>query len=378
MNSITKFFLFCAGVNHSILKRSPVDTGKIASIGATVLLTGIFAAIAGGYAMYLTFDNVWWAMMTGLLWGVTIFNLDRYIVSTANKAGGLWGNVAIFLPRLALALCIALVVAKPLELKIFEPEINNELVMMRMEGKQMKEAKILERYDSLINPLNENKSQLLQRLNEQAERRDILVQAAVAEADGTGGSLQKNLGPIYKTKKEAADLASNEYIELKQTIDPQLMTIEESITALQAQKETEISTILDGNAGIADRMEALSRLSSSSRAISLAVLFITLLFIIIETAPIFTKLLSAVSPYDMKMAQHHHLYQMQYDQQIQIAGSLNVNKIKTAVETDKVKTTLAIQAENELSKHIIAKELQRKKESELSWKDIVRPNQVFG
>ena len=34
------------------------------------------------------------------------------------------------------------------------------------------------------------------------------------EADGTGGSLNKNLGPIYKTKRAAADLVQVELDEL--------------------------------------------------------------------------------------------------------------------------------------------------------------------
>ena len=44
--------------------------------------------------------------------------------------------------------------------------------------------------------------------------RDLLVTEAIKEADGTGGSMRKNLGPIYKTKKAAADLVQQELDEL--------------------------------------------------------------------------------------------------------------------------------------------------------------------
>jgi hypothetical protein len=45
-------------------------------------------------------------------------------------------------------------------------------------------------------------------------------------------------------------------------------------------------------------MEALSRLTNNSQAIWLANWFIILLFIAVETAPVFVKLISPQGPYD--------------------------------------------------------------------------------
>ncbi|HAT69734.1 MAG TPA: DUF4407 domain-containing protein, partial [Flavobacteriaceae bacterium] len=39
------------------------------------------------YALYTVFDNYFAAIGFGLVWGLLIFNLDRYIVSTIKKTG---------------------------------------------------------------------------------------------------------------------------------------------------------------------------------------------------------------------------------------------------------------------------------------------------
>ena len=59
---------------------------------------------------------------------------------------------------------------------------------------------------------------------------------------------------------------------------------------------------------MAARMDALSRLSASSEAIAFASIFIMLLFIAIETAPIFVKLIAHKSPYDFLIDEKEHVF----------------------------------------------------------------------
>jgi hypothetical protein len=58
--------------------------------------------------------------------------------------------------------------------------------------------------------------------------------------------------------------------------------------------------------GPAARMEALDRITASSEAILWAHWFILFLFIAIETAPVFVKLISPKGPYDnlLRIAEH--------------------------------------------------------------------------
>src|SRR6187549_34343 len=123
MKKITNFFLICSGVDSSLLKKCPSETSKYAGMGATIFFTGVFAALAAGYALYTVFDNVAIASVFGLLWGLMIFNLDRYIVSSMRKEGNFNRELLTASPRIVLAIIISIVIAKPLELKIFEKEI---------------------------------------------------------------------------------------------------------------------------------------------------------------------------------------------------------------------------------------------------------------
>jgi len=129
MSYMTSFFHFCAGAEETILKRTPTDRNKYAGIGATIFFTGVFAAIAGGYAMHTVFDSKLVAVLFGLLWGLMIFNLDRYIVMSLKKKDSFLKEFGMATPRIFLAVLIAFVISKPLELKLFESEIAAELIL---------------------------------------------------------------------------------------------------------------------------------------------------------------------------------------------------------------------------------------------------------
>jgi FtsH-binding integral membrane protein len=62
---------------------------KFIGIGATVFFTAVMAFIASSYALFTVFDNPYIAMGFGLVWGLLIFNLDRFIVSTIRKRDNL-------------------------------------------------------------------------------------------------------------------------------------------------------------------------------------------------------------------------------------------------------------------------------------------------
>ena len=80
------FFILCSGADASILKTcSEGEQNKYAGIGATVFFTAVMAFIASSYALYTVFDTVYTSIFFGLIWGLLIFNLDRFIVSTIKK-----------------------------------------------------------------------------------------------------------------------------------------------------------------------------------------------------------------------------------------------------------------------------------------------------
>lgn len=124
------FFITCSGADTDILDNcSAGERTKYAGIGATVFFTALMAFFAASYALYTVFDSYLIATAFSFVWGgLLIFNLDRYIVSTLKKSDKKMNEIWQATPRIILAVIIAVVISKPLELKIFEKEIDQVLL----------------------------------------------------------------------------------------------------------------------------------------------------------------------------------------------------------------------------------------------------------
>jgi len=307
MEKLKHFFWLCSGVHIPLLKKCEVESSKYAGIGATIFFTGVFAALAGSYALYTVFDNGWIATAFGLVWGLMIFNLDRYIVSSMKKEGDTIRELKTAFPRIILAVLISFVIAKPLEMKIFEKEIQSELVIMEQQTYTVQENEIKLRFQSDEQKLKNEIAELKNEIAVKTAKRDELNRMAQEEADGTGGSKRRNAGPIYKIKKADADRVN---LELEQLIKKNDDLIGNKLMAL-AKRDSSVTSEISALAkqkldGPASRMEALSRLTSKSAAIWWANWFIVLLFVAVETAPVFVKLISSQGPYDhlLKIEEH--------------------------------------------------------------------------
>ncbi len=299
MNRLKTFFWACSGANQDILKNCPSESSKYVGIGATVFFTGVFAAFAGDYALYTVFDNYWSATLFGIVWGLMIFNLDRYIVSSIRKNGDSQQEFFQILPRLILAIVISIVVAKPLELKVFEKEVNSEIASMIQEDITLKELIIKNRFSDSRKRINSELTQIKSEIAEKTNYRNELRQIAREEADDTGGTGQRNAGQIYRIKKADADRVEAELQELISVNAPIIAKKEMELSELNNQEMAEISALeFSQLTGLASRIEALDRLTKKSSAINMAHLFIMLLFLVVETSPIFVKLFSPRGPYD--------------------------------------------------------------------------------
>jgi hypothetical protein len=86
------------------------------------------AFIASTCALLTIFDAIYPALLFELVWSLLIFNLDRFIVSTIRKRDKFTSELLQAIPRIILAVIIAIVISKPLEIKLFEKEINTVLL----------------------------------------------------------------------------------------------------------------------------------------------------------------------------------------------------------------------------------------------------------
>jgi hypothetical protein len=201
-----QFLWWCAGARIEFLKQSPSDHPKYFGIGGTVMFTALMASFAGGYAFNTAFDNLLLSILFGAFWGALIFNLDRYIVSSTGKGDGTakitWEEFWTALPRLVLAILIALVVSVPLELKIFEKEINIEV--QKIIDEKRKELARGQDYNLQEIQLIKNEIARLKSEEEQLKgtvTEDPRIDISNAEIESLNeevGTLQRRLQPIKR------------------------------------------------------------------------------------------------------------------------------------------------------------------------------------
>lgn len=336
MQRLISFFWFCSGADTEILKKCPTEKSKYTGIGATVFFTGVFAFLSASYALFTVFDNFFSAIAFGIVWGLMIFNLDRFIVSSMRKQRRRGKEFIMAIPRLALAVLISVVIARPLELKIFEKEIAPELVVMEQEKYATQERKLMSRFIPYQDSLRSQITHLKNEIAEKAGQRDALLRIAQEEADGTGGSRRKNLGPIYAAKKADADRAEEELRELTARNRERIAVIEAGLSENIGAMNNELAGLDRSRMnGPAARMEALSRITDNSSAILWAHWFILLLFIALETAPVFVKLISPKGPYDNLLRIVEHGYVVEESESVAVANAASKKRAETLPEHER-------------------------------------------
>ena len=296
---LKQFFIICSGSDTHILESCSIgEQNKYAGIGATVFFTALMAFIAASYALYTVFDNYIIAIAFGFVWGLLIFNLDRFIVSTIKKRNNVLDELIQASPRIILAVIIAVVISKPLELKIFEKEINQVLLTEKNQMTLDNKTELAKQFDPEVATLENNILSLQQQIETKEAEVNALYDTYISEAEGTAGTKLLGKGPVYKEKREKHDAALAELNQLKADNKQKIEQAESQITQLKSDYNSQVTStqpIIDGFDGLMARVNALGKLPW------LPSFFIFLLFLAIETSPIIAKLLSPKGEYDYKL-----------------------------------------------------------------------------
>ena len=345
---LQSFFILCSGADKNLLEGcSQGEKTKFVGIGATVFFTAVMAFLASAYALFTVFDSVYPAIAFGLVWSLLIFNLDRFIVSTIRKRDKLSAEFLQATPRILLAIIIAIVISKPLEIKIFEKEINTVLLKEKnaMALKNKKEVA-----DYFKTDLDKNKAEvdkLKLEISTKEKEVNTLYETYIKEAEGTAGTKKLGKGPVFKEKIAKHDLSKKELDTLQKTNLAKIAVLEKENKKLEAdldKKVTQTQPIIDGFDGLMARINALNSLPW------LPSFFIMLLFLAIETSPIIAKLLSPKGEYDYKL------------EDLETA-------LKATIEQDKYQRTLLVQTSSSMHDKVYADIAEDKKLYELQRKN---------
>jgi len=321
---LRSFFWMCSGADSELLRDCPgFEQIKYAGVGGTVFFTALMAFIAGSYALHTVFESIPIAIAGGSVWGLLIFNLDRFIVSTMKKQDNKWSEWLQALPRIVLAIIIAVVIAKPLELKIFEREIDRVILSQEHQMLLDDQGEVAALYATERAGLEEQSKDLESRIAQKEAEVNELYDTFIAEAEGREGTLLIGKGPVYAEKRAKHDEALAELRSLKEeatSAQQGISTRLEELKASEAQQLAESQPIIEGYDGLMARVHALDQLPW------LPSFFIFLLFLAIETAPVFAKLTSPKGIYDIRYAEQEDTVAVWAEQkQVQRAALLKAD-----------------------------------------------------
>jgi len=287
MDNLKRFFFWLSKTDKDIIYDCPhnVQMNQLA-LGISVLITGLLAFFSGGYAIYTVFESYFTSFILALLYAFMIINIDREIVGATNKKAALI--------RFPIALIIGFIVALPLEIRIFEDRINQELTRQN----KIENQAALNQVIDFENNFNDRRFALESEIK---GYRDVIQECSrnmEAEAVGRvreGRTGIAGFGPAYdeaKRMKEETEYLLNaartELNELNKTYDDELSHNQDFYN------NQKINPVFD----LLSKVEALESIKSQSAAAFWMAWGLRLLFILIEVLPALLKLFYRYDEYN--------------------------------------------------------------------------------
>jgi hypothetical protein len=316
MNILQKFLVLCSGSSVSLLEKTPTEINKHAGIGGVVLFTAILASLSSGYALYIVFGHLWASIGFGVLWGLMIFNLDRFIVASMRKSGNYFQQFLAATPRIILAALLGIVISKPLELRVFEKEIDKQLNVIINRNKTVLQDSVNQRYVQLSGSFTNERNEIYARINSLRNEYNSASTELEKEVVGTATETttgKVGYGPNAKRKEEIKNSKKEELDNYLVQMKPRLDELDKEIDRLSVQKQNELKNAdptEENYSGFAARMQALDELSKNNRILGLASLFIMGVFISLEMAPVLVKLIAPKGPYDYLLDKHEYSFKI--------------------------------------------------------------------
>lgn len=422
MERIMKFLWKCGGADAQILQYAPYsDHIKNAGIGGVVLATTVMATIAMGFAMHTIFasptdqidpitkevvlEGNWFITIpVALVWGLIIFNLDRFIVSTVKGDGTekiTWDEWKSMLPRLFMAVLIGLTISAPLETYIFQKEIVREW------GLSMDQLALSKSYE-ILQAENKNQAEKIEEYD--LKKKEVEVQKVTWEkanqawedqmqgrtGQGIGrGERTKALEKVRDDEKAKLDKLTNELNALEKVRSS-------NKDLIKHKQDSVMNLVKNEKPGFLDQIMMLERLSSSGKTVPKfdpanneiikgkeieiygsafwPIWLVRLLFMIVEIAPVIFKFMIWKSSYDYMQDNVSQILEAKQGISLELIPDENNNLHKVKENYNARRIVEVAKRQNELEKEnaIHAITLYAEKEREEIEKDperFIQPDQ---
>jgi hypothetical protein len=364
---------WCAGAHQDLLKQYPSEQTKYSGLGGVILATFVLAALSSGYAIHSVFNNLFVTVAFAIIWGLIIFNFDRFLVSTMRKYSvSRRKQIWMAVPRIALALLIGLTIARPLELKIFEKEINTKVVENIHKKIQLNDSLLKIESANQAQTATTERNRLIARKVAIEDTLHQLQQSYLREADGTGGSMQRGIENITRLKMNAFGQAQLQYgpelAQLNAGIQQQDSILSAANASMEVKRDQYEKAAL-ANVGFLERNKALSDLSGEESSVFWTSLLISMLIILIEIGPILSKLIMPIGPYDIALAKEELLSMAASENDIRQDKEVSYEKKKVFYQKQKEMSDKLVNKLSSLQEKHINEELEKWERGDWNPKD---------
>lgn len=355
-------FWFVAAVDEDIIRECPIaEQDKQAGIGMAIICTTLAALLSGFFAIQSIVDNWLVTLPVAFFYALMIFNLDRFMVGSMRKDvnNNKLKEIQVAIPRIVLATVIALLIVKPIEVKLFKNQIvaanllynknrkqsllqsdNQTLINQRKEQNEelQRRSRLEEKGDCNSSPEHNRFQEIYSSCANKVARLSSAKQQAVGSLssvyhnpnytiiDKNGKTILNNAGidkrnrfrtEIQRLNTEIASNNCDQYVDSMNSaciqyikkLNEDIKYVDEKIKRSDIQIGKSDSTLIKkdslimsvyntASSDLIGELDTLNQLKSERSSIWWSSLFISLFFFIIEIAPLAVKILSPKGKYD--------------------------------------------------------------------------------
>jgi hypothetical protein len=350
-----------AGARSDVLDQSPSEIALYNTFGLAVLLTatmsGVAVAIVVGYVFEIPAAHLW---PVATVWGLVILNADRalQILTTSKRL------FLAFIPRILISLVIGILVAEPLMLRIFQPEINNQLQQTAQHAILQRTSAVAHYYGSQIQTDQQKISAM------QSQERSVQAQVlqdqflAACENGEMKCSTTHELGcgvfcHHYEQLAIAAQSRLSILVQQNKGTTKELEAQIQHLTAAEAHQTAQTTASINASNGLIAREDALTQIEQAHPGVIYEVWLIRVIFVLLDELALIIKLLHIAfgeSSYErINAAMKHH-------------ESAKAHKIEVDTRVETVRISEQGLADQEVNRVIIQLQRdQRIADAECEW-----------
>lgn len=300
-------FAWFAGARSQILEKTPSEKGFYSALGAAVLAL----ALAGGitwtlgisYVLQVPAANLW---AVGLGWAIFMVIIERLLLMfpvTRER----WVAVGIqLIPRLVVSCAIGVLIAEPLVIRLYEPEIDRQMQADVQQAIQRSVSGVAAFYAPKITSAEAKIARIQKaedQLKEKIERFRFLSECEAGDIR-CSTTRRVGCGPFCRYYAQLARTAEAKFKTLKPQNDSQVGALQDHVKRLRAKWSDEEATgraAITSSRGLMAREIALKKLARANPSVEYHTWFLRIFFWILDLLPIVIKTirgLSIRSPYE--------------------------------------------------------------------------------